>query len=95
MHVKQFTMSKSSGVQGKVSLVAVSQTEPGKTPIAGAAGARQELGSGWVRTCGPRLGFCLYHIKTSSGEGLSPPLDPAQGDVWASLNTHKTSVAKG
>lgn len=94
MHIKQFIISKCSGVQGKVSLVALSQTKPGKTPIARAAGARQESGSGWVRTCGPRLGFCLYHIKTNSGEGLSPPLDTAQGAVWASLNTHKMSVEK-
>lgn len=29
-----------------------------------------------------------------AGEGLSPPMGPAQGDAQASLNAHKMSVEK-
>lgn len=47
---------------------------------------------GRASTCGPTRGFCLYHIKTSRGEGLSPPTDPAQADARACLNTHRMSV---
>ena len=47
---------------------------------------------GWVRTWGPTLGFCLYHINTSRGEGLSPPTDAAQEDAQACLNAHKMSM---
>lgn len=40
------------------------------------------------------LGFCLCHIKTSRGEGLSPPTHPAQEGAWACLKAHKMLMAE-
>lgn len=86
MYMNQLIVSKVLGAQWKVSLVALSQAKPGKTSMARAVGGRQELGQNlWSNT-----GFCLCHIKTSRGEGLSPAVDPA--GRWSDLSEHSQTV---
>lgn len=55
--------------------------------MARAVGSRQELDQKlWSST-----GFCLCNIKTSRGEGLPPPVEPAGG--WADLSEHSQTVS--
>lgn len=82
MYMNQLIVSEALGAQWKVSLVALSQAKPGKTSMARAVGSRQELGQNlWSNTA-----FCLCHIKTSSSEELSPPVDPA--GPWSDPSEH-------